>query len=109
MNDIDEAHGFWLIELDEFTPFLRSRDLYPFAKIFLGWLAIRIDLQLKLSDKFMEITVIEANYTGAYPCLAARNYKTGVITDEITSEIMNTIMQLLKTTNIHELLKDLNR
>ena len=63
--------GYWLLEPDA-TDFLAHAPR-EFAEAALGWLAAGIADRLRLSEAGVSLEVIETNYHGPYPCLAARS------------------------------------
>ena len=65
--------GYWLIEPDQLAPFAARRAMHPFARMLFAHLAEEITRRLDLTADGIALEVIEAEYHGAYPCLAARS------------------------------------
>lgn len=93
--------GYWLIEPEATAILMANPAYHGFAEIFLGWIAGEVSERLDLPSKSIRLEVIEANYQGPYPCLAA----SGELADPAAAEIEPVIQELLTKTTLQEFLQ----
>lgn len=92
--------GYWLIE-PETTSILTTQPAYHgFASTFFRWVASEVSKKLDLPSQSIHLDVIEAEYHGSYPCLAAQ-HSSGEISDSQATAIESAIDELLKETTLH--------
>ena len=82
--------GYWLIEIDEMAPLIDDPKLHPIARYVLQWVASTVSDRLDLDTQCVTLTVINANYHGEYPCLAAK-HSSGTIPDWLADQIESTV------------------
>jgi hypothetical protein len=99
--------GYWLIEPEASEILLSNPAYHGFAWDLFGWIAQEVSDRLDLASQSIRLEVVEANYQGAYPCLAAR-HPSGEISEPIASEIENAIQDLLGTTTLLTILQFLS-
>ena len=95
--------GYWLIEPDEFELLMANPQFRGFARCFLHWIARQVANRLDLTSEAIELTAIDAEYLGKYPCLAARGLRRP-ITDDQASRILKAIQSQIHSVTVAEML-----
>ncbi len=98
--------GYWLIEIDETAPLLADPELRSVARHVLQWIAKTVSARLHLDQQDVTLTVIDANYHGAYPCLAAK-HASGVVPDWLADQIESAVRDTLAETSVSRFLVSL--
>jgi hypothetical protein len=95
----DDQRGYWLLDtlypplLDAYCEVFVTDSEYMFVAL-LHWLANQLTDRLALASRGVSLHVIIADYTGPYPCLAAR-VMDGDLTSLPESEFKGAIDDLL--------------
>ena len=98
--------GYWLIEPDVLAPYAMLPAMHPFARLLFGCLAEKVSRRLDLPAAGISLEVIEANYHGAYPCLAARSVG-GELRDGLDEDVEAEVAAILAETPARDLLDEL--
>ncbi len=91
--------GYWLIELESTAVLLADPAYHGFASTFFRWIAQEVSDQLNLTSHGIHLDVIEANYHGSYPCLAAQHSR-GTIPQHMATEIESAIQHVIQKTTL---------
>lgn len=97
----DPTRGDWLIELDETGDINSNLHYQPMSRVLFAWIAQEVTRQLDLPSKLAVLTVVEAEYLGVYPCLAAQ-YTAGKFPQALADEIEAAIRRLLVDTTLQQ-------
>jgi len=95
--------GYWLIEIDELAPLCADPELHAVARHVLQWVAKAVSDKLRLDAESVTLTVIEANYHGTYPCLAAK-HASGTVPDKLADQIESAVRETLDETSVSRFL-----
>ena len=114
MNSSNDSpqRSYWLIEPEELAELPTINSLQPFTRVLLSWVAGRVKDALALEDQGIHLTVIEAEYMGKYPCLAAYSSQRdgngfSIISDVLAARILDEIRRTLRETSVTDLLGQL--
>ncbi len=99
--------GYWLIEIDETAAFCADPELHPVARCLLQWVAKVVSAKLNLESHSVALRVIDANYHGAYPCLAA-THTSGVVPGWLADQIESAVRDTLTETSLSRFLVSLS-
>jgi hypothetical protein len=92
-----------LIEIDEMAAICADPELHSVARCLLQWVAKTVSAELNLKSQTVILTVIDANYQGAYPCLAAR-HESEVVPDWLGDQIESAVRETLAKTSLSRFL-----
>jgi hypothetical protein len=108
MTQKDVPGGYWLIENDLTSAVIASPRRHEFARSIFDWIACRVSRELDLPSRSIELTTIDAEYCGKYPCLAARK-SSGPLLEKDAGDIIASIASTLHSVTVSELLMEVSR
>ena len=98
--------GYWLIEPDILDRYAADPALHPFTRLLFSHLAAVVSDRLGLAADGVSLEVIEANYHGPYPCLAARSVG-GELKEGLDEAVEAEIRQILRDPPVRDILDEL--